>query len=108
LLHARTLLGRWSNLASTENVGEILTLATTNGIVGLSIIVLLEVSFQPLAELQIVLVLCFHELAHLDMALDAVLVEGLLQHFVVLNKLMFVLRVPLDFTEVKSSGVKAV
>jgi len=52
------LLG-WADLATSRDVVKVLTLASTKTIVRLSIVVLLEVGLDPLAELQVVLVLGF-------------------------------------------------
>ena len=61
-----------------------------------------------MAELEIVLILRFDQLADLNMALNAILVESLLQHFVILDKFVLMLSIPFHFAEVKSSGVQAI
>jgi hypothetical protein len=103
-----TVSGGRCDLASTQDVEEILALAAAEGIVGLSVVVLLEVGFEPLAELEVVLVLGLGELADFDVALDAVLVEGVLQDFVVLHEFVLVLGIPLDLAEGERARVQGV
>ena len=42
------------------------------------------------------MVLCLHQLGHLNVLLNAVLLESLLEDLVVLNKLILMLSTPLD------------
>jgi len=84
---------------------ELLVLSPTKGVVWLATVVLLEVSFQPLTELEVVLVSRLGELGDFDVTLDAILVEGLLENLVVLNEFVFVFGIPLNLTEVESSGI---
>jgi hypothetical protein len=85
-----------------------LILAAAEGVVRFTIVILLEVGLEPLAELEIILVLCLSELPNLDVTLDAVLVEGVLEEFVVIDKFVFVFGVPLDLTDGEGAGVEAV
>jgi len=84
---------------------ELLVLSPAKGVVWLATVVLLEVSFQPLTELEVVLVSRLGELGDFDVTLDAILVEGLLENLVVLNEFVFVFGIPLNLTEVESSGI---
>jgi len=84
---------------------ELLVLSPTKGVVWLATVVLLEVSFQPLTELEVVLVSRLGELGDFNVTLDAILVEGLLENLVVLNEFVFVFGIPLNLTEVESSGI---
>ena len=96
------------HLATSGDVEEILALTPGGAIVGLPIIVLVEEGFDPLAELEVVLVLGLDELVDVDVALDSVLVEGVLEDLVVLNELVLVLRAPAHSLERKGVGVEAV
>jgi hypothetical protein len=96
------------NFTAACDVVKILALASSGSIVGLSIIVLVEESLNPLAEFQIILVSRLLELGHVDMSLDSVLVERCLQNFVVFNELVFVLSLPLHSMEWESVRVEAV
>ena len=87
---------------------KFLVLSPTKGVVWLATVVLLEVSFQPLAELEVVLVSSLLELGDIDVTLDSVLVEGLLENLVVLNEFILVFGIPLHLAEVESSGIEAV
>ena len=82
--------------------------AATQGIILLTIVVLLEVSFQPLAELKVVEVLGLDELADVNVTLDTVAVECLLQHLVVLHELVLVFGSPLDTAEWEGTRVERV
>ena len=84
---------------------ELLVLSPAKGVVWLATVVLLEVSFQPLTELEVVLVSRLGELGDFNVTLDAILVEGLLENLVVLNEFVFVFGIPLNLTEVESSGI---
>ena len=97
-----------SDLSGAENVEKFLSLAAADSVVGLAIVVLFKIGFEPLTKLKVVLVLCLGELADFDVALDAVLVEGVLENFVVLDEFVLVLGVPLDFAEGEGSRVEAV
>jgi hypothetical protein len=68
-------LGVRVDFVASRNVVELLALATGWSIVGLPIVVLLKVCFDPLAELQVVLVFSFDKLSDIDVAFDAILVE---------------------------------
>lgn len=94
--------------ACTAKIEEVLALAASSGFVWLPVIVLLEEGFEPLAKLQVVLILGFDKLWHIDVALHSVFVKGLLKDFVILDKFVVVLAVPLDFAKSKSIGVQCV
>ena len=85
-----------------------LILAASQGVVLISVVVLLEVGFEPLTELEVVEIASLHELGYIDMALDAVLIEGLLQHLVVVDELVLVLGTPLNSAECEGSRVERV
>ena len=68
-------------------------------IIRLAVVVFFKVSFQPLTKLEVVLVLGIFELVNIDVSLDSIFVKGRLQNFVVLNKFILVLSVPLNFAE---------
>ena len=87
---------------------KLLVLAASNSVVLLTIIVLLEVCLEPLAELEVVQVASLHQLGDVDVALDSVLVEGLLEDLVVIDELVFVLGAPLDSTESERPRVEGV
>lgn len=70
--------------------------------------VLVKVALQPLAELEIVLVLCLLQLGHIDVPLTPVLVKGQLKKLVVVDKLILVLGSPLDLREVERIRVDSV
>jgi len=107
--HTSTLLGRGStDLTSTKDVVKFLVLSPTDGVVWLTTVVLLEVSFQPLAELEVVLVSRLGELGDLDVTLNAILVEGSLENLVVFSEFVLVFGIPLNFTELESSGIECV
>ena len=59
-----SLLGR-CDLVSSHDVVELLALPPLRRVVGLSGVVEVEVALDPLAELQVVLVLRLHQLVHL-------------------------------------------
>lgn len=61
-----------------------------------------------MAELEVVKISSLDELGHINMSLDAIFVKRLLEHLVVLNKLVFGLGLPLNFTEGEGSWVKGV
>jgi hypothetical protein len=63
----------------------------------LPIVLDIEEALHPLEELKVVLVLSLYELVHIDVALDVVLLEGLLEDLVVLNIFVVVLGSPFDF-----------
>lgn len=56
-----------------------------------------------MAHLQVVLVLGSSKYLHVDVPLHTIFLEGLLEHFVVLCKLIVVLSTPLDLTKVEGS-----
>ena len=74
-------------------------LSAALGIIRLAVVVFFKVSFQPLTKLEVVLVLGIFELVNIDVSLDSIFVKGRLQNFVVLNKFILVLSVPLNFAE---------
>jgi hypothetical protein len=88
-------LGVRVDFVASRNVVELLALATSWSIVGLPIVVLLKICFDPLTELQVILVFGFNEFSNIDVALDAILVKCCLQYLIVLYKFMFVLCLPL-------------
>lgn len=94
LLLTALLLG-CRHFATSSDVKQLLVLASGGAIVGLSVVVLLEECLDPLTELEVVLVLGFAELGHINMALDSILIEGSLQYLVVLHKLVLMFGVPL-------------
>ena len=96
------------HFVSTSNVVEILVLAAARAVVGLAVVVLVEKGLDPLAELQVVLVLGVFQFANVNMALDAVLVKSSLQNLVVLDKFVLVLCLPLDTAKGERVGVQAV
>ena len=86
-----------SHLVSTKDVKQVLTLPSPDRIVRLPIVLDVEEALHPLEELKVILVLGLHELVHIDVALDVVLLEGLLEDLVVLNIFVVVLGSPFDF-----------
>ena len=87
---------------------QLLIFAAGKRIILFSVVVLLEVSFEPLAELKVVQVLGLNQLCNIDVALDSILVKGLLKHLVVLDVLVLVLSVPLDTREWESARIERV
>ena len=73
-----------------------MVIATTKSVIFVTIVVLVEVSFQPLAELKVIQVARLDQLCNIDVTLDTVLVESLLEDLVVLDEFVFVLCIPLD------------
>ncbi len=96
------------DFVASRNVVELLALATGWSIVGLPIVVLLKVCFDPLAELQVVLVFSFDKLSDIDVAFDAILVECCLQDLIVLHEFMFVLCLPLNSAVGEASRIQAI
>ena len=89
-------------------IEEILTLAAIDSIVGLAIVVLLKEGLQPLAELEVVLILSLDELIDIDVALNSVFVKGLLQDFVVFDEFVLVFALPPHFAERERVRVKGI
>lgn len=85
-----------SHLVSTEDVKQVLALPTPDRVIRLPIELDVEEALHPLEELKVVLVLSLDELVHIDVALDVVLLEGLLEDLVVLHIFVVVLGSPLD------------
>ena len=54
------------------------------------------------------MVLRLDKLSYFDMSFDPVFVEGRLKNFIVFNIFIFVLGIPLNFTELESAGIKTV
>lgn len=102
------LLVRGSYFPASKNIKEILALSSCDGVIRLSIIVFLEVGFEPLAELEVVLILSLDELVYFDISLDAIFVKGVLELFVVLDIFILVLCVPPDLAKSEGSRVEAV
>lgn len=84
------------NLVSTSDVVEVLSLSSCRPIVWFSIIVLIEVSFQPLTKFEVVLIFCLLKFSNIDVALDSILVESSLEHLIVFNELVLMFGLPLD------------
>lgn len=74
---------------------EILVITATKSIIFFAIVILIEVGLEPLAELEVVKVAGLDQFGHIDVTLDTVLVEGLLEDFIVIDELVFVLCLPL-------------
>jgi hypothetical protein len=70
--------------------------------------VLLKKGFEPLGELKVVLVASLGQFAHFDVALDAVFVKTILKNFVIFNKFIFVLGIPLNFAVREGSRIQTV
>jgi hypothetical protein len=85
-----------SHLVPPEDVKQVLALPAPDRIVWLPIVLDVEEALHPLEELEVVLVLSLDELVHIDVALDVILLEGLLEDLVVLNIFVVVLGSPLD------------
>lgn len=96
------------DLATTKDVDQLLVLSTGWCIVRLSVVVLVEVALEPLTELKVVLVLRLRQLGHIYVLLDSILVERILEHFVVVHKFIIVLSGPLDLVEVEALWVDRV
>jgi len=96
------------DLATAQDVDQFLVLSTGRRIVRLSVVVLVEVALEPLTELKVVLVLGLRQLCNIYMLLDSILVERILEHFVVVHKFIIVLSGPLDLVEVKALWVDRV
>lgn len=97
-----------SDFASASDVVEFLVLAAAQSIVFSTTVVLLEVSLDPLAEFQVVLVLGLNKLRNVDVTLDSVLLESCLQYLVVVYKFVFVLGAPLYASVGERSRVEAI
>lgn len=76
-----------------------MVLSAGEGVVLITGVILLEVSLEPLAELEVVEVAGLDELANINVPLDSVLVEGVLEDLVVVDELVLVLGSPLDSRE---------
>ena len=85
-----------------------MVLSSAKCIIRFSIVILLEIRLQPLAKLKVVLVLGFDKPCYFDVTFNTILVEGILEDFVVLNIFIFVLGIPLHFAELESAGVESV
>ena len=96
------------DLATAQDVDQFLVLSTGRRIVRLSVVVLVEVALEPLTELKVVLVLRLRQLCDIYVLLDSILVERILEHFVVVHKFIIVLSGPLDLVEVKALWVDRV
>jgi len=70
--------------------------------------VLVKKCFDPLTKFKVVLVLCIFQFAHVDVALDAILVKSCLQNLVVFYELMLVFGLPFDTAEREGVWVQAV
>jgi hypothetical protein len=103
-----TISGGRRDLSTTKDVEELLAFAATYGIVGLTIVVLFEVGFEPLAELKVVLVLSLGELSNFDVSLDTVLVEGVLENLVIFDEFVLMLGIPFYLGELKGSRVETI
>lgn len=101
----RSFCGRDSG---ASEVIEVLAATATEGVIWFTAVVFLEVCFEPLTELEVVLVLSLNQLGHLDMSLDSVLVKGLLEHFVVFDEFVVILAVPSDLVEAERFGIKRI
>ena len=99
---------RGTNLTTSQDIMEILVITATKSIVFFAIVILVEVRLQPLAELEVVKIAGLDQFGHIDVTLDTVLVEGLLEDFVVLDELMLVLCTPLDSFDWESARVESV
>ena len=66
------------------------------------------VFLQPLAKLQVVLVLCFNKLVNVNVLFNTIFLESGLEHFIVLHPLVVKFCVPLHFFYVKGVGVNFV
>jgi len=96
------------DLATTQDVDQFLVLSTGRRIVRLSVVVLVEVALEPLTELKVVLVLRLRQLCDIYVLLDSILVERILEHFVVVHKFIIVLSGPLDLVEVEALWIDRV
>jgi len=96
------------DLATTQDVDQFLVLSTGRRIVRLSVVVLVEVALEPLTELKVVLVLGLAQLSDIYVLLDSILVERILEHFVVVHKFIIVLGGPLDLVEVEALWIDRV
>lgn len=70
----------------------------------MNIVILLE----PLAKLQVVLILSLDELINVNILLDTVFLKSCLEHFIVLNPLVVKFCIPLHFFYVKCTWVNFV
>lgn len=96
------------HFVATSDVVEILVLAAARTVVRFPVVVLVEKGLDPLAELQVVLVLGVFQFSDVNVALDAVLVKGSLQNLVVFDELVLVLCLPLDTAKGERVGIQAV
>ena len=87
---------------------EILILASAKRVVFVTIVVLVEVRFDPLTELKVIQRACLHQLGDIDVPLDTILVEGGLEHFVVLDVLVLAFGAPLNTGEGERARVEGV
>ena len=81
-------------------------LATTQRVVLLAIVVLLEVSLEPLAEFEVVKITALNELAYINVSLDTISIKGCLEDFVVFNIFVFMLSTPFHSLERESVRIK--
>jgi hypothetical protein len=82
-----------------------LALSTLIGIVWFSGVVKIEVPFDPLAKLEVILIFGFYELVDLNMPLDPILIKRVLQNLIVLNVFIIKLSAPLDFCKIEATWV---
>ena len=81
---------------------KLLVASSAQSVILFTIVVLLEVCLKPLTELEVVKILALHELGNINMTLNAVLIKGNLQTFVVLDEFVLMLGAP--FHSVKGEG----
>jgi len=99
---------RRADFAATKNIEEFLVIAATQCIVLLAIVVLFKIGLKPLAELKIIKIASLNQLRNVNVAFDAIFVEGHLKNFVVVDILVLVLGVPLDALEWECAWVKRI
>ena len=85
-----------SNFSTAQNVVKCCILPATERIIGLTVVVFLKISLQPLTEFKIVKIPSLDQLGDIDVPLDAILVKCSLKNFIVLNEFVLVFCWPLD------------
>lgn len=94
-----------TDLVATEDVEEILVVAASQSVILITAVVLLEVSVEPLAELEVVEGSSLHQFRGVDMPLDTILVEGELEDLVIFDIFVLSFGVPLNALEWESARV---
>ena len=90
------------------DVVQILVFASLECVVTKSWPVFIEEGFQPLAKLQVVLILRILELFNINVSLHSIFIKSRLKNLIILNELMLMFSLPLNPVKRKSIRVKTV